>query len=463
VNLHGPVRAAKTAGSGTAELTISFDAWVEGRVAPTRHKVSVVAPKSNKWKLEPVSPRLIRKLIHPDRKASLYALRFSEGGAKLFASGYPSGVVQLWDAKTWKELRRVETPPGLRGTSNYAALSPDWTRMYVPTLVSKFVRGEKDGKRAGWREYNGSVRVWDLTTGREQPPIPTPGRGPQQVILSPDGERMVLPMNGSGNATKPISSLTETWSLTTRTGRKMCDGFGQIAFAPDGKTLAALVTDYATKRSTLRTFNAVGTKELAHFDHAGKDGQYISGPQFTPDGRELVVQHGGKKGEAATFWFFDPKTLARTGEVAGAPNPGGTGWVFTPVFSPDGRKLAGADMAGQVSVYGLTTRKHLRTWSVGTNIRTFQTLFSPDGRRLYVNAMLNLSRADIGEDTDPADMPQPRVYMFDLESKSDQPAEVIYAPPGYLGNMAISPDGRTLAVGTSGGVLLFDVSDRAKP
>lgn len=455
MNLHGPVRAAVSAGEGTATLTVSFDAWPEGLVAPSTHQVEVVRPKGAA-KPEPVSPRLVKTLVHPVRRANVLTVRFSDDGSRLFAAGYPSGVVHLWDTGTWKELRRIETPLGMRSAS-YAVLSPDWKTLYVPVEGDKFVRGEKDGKRVGWREYNGSVRIWDLTTGKELPPIPTPGRGPLRAVLSPDGKAMILSMGRNGSAARQGDSVTEIWDLSTRTGRTLCEGYGQVAYAPDGKTLLVFVHDHDTKTDTLRVFDAAGVKELARFDHKGEDDRYLSSPGYTPDGRAVFVQLGGKKGATPTLWFFDARTLTRTGELTGEPDPDGSGWFFMPQFTPDGKRMVALNGPGRVALYDLATRNRVRIWSVGQTVRLWWATLTRDGKRLLVGGQPKWDRAEFGDEPDPADLPQPRVYVFDLDSDSGKPAAELVAPHGYLGAVAVSPDGRTAALGTAGAVHLFDV------
>ena len=59
-------------------------------------------------------------------------------------------------------------------------------------------------------------------------------------------------------------------------------------------------------------------------------------------------------------------------------------------------------------------------------------------------------------DPDPQDLPQPRVTLFDLTGKS--PPRVLIAPHSYLGGLAFSPDGKTLALGGLGAVRLFDLT-----
>jgi hypothetical protein len=50
------------------------------------------------------------------------------------------------------------------------------------------------------------------------------------------------------------------------------------------------------------------------------------------------------------------------------------------------------------------------------------------------------------------------VFLFDLTAPGADP-DVLICPHGYLGGLAVSPDGRTLAVGGFGAVHLFDLTD----
>jgi WD40 repeat protein len=89
----------------------------------------------------------------------------------------------------------------------------------------------------------------------------------------------------------------------------------------------------------------------------------------------------------------------------------------------------------------------------------FALAFSPDGTRLAVPARVKTDD-DRARDPDPLDMPQPRVYLFDLTR--DGPPEEIVCPHGWAGGVAFSADGKTLAVGGAGAVHLFEVSKGRK-
>jgi Tol biopolymer transport system component len=61
-----------------------------------------------------------------------------------------------------------------------------------------------------------------------------------------------------------------------------------------------------------------------------------------------------------------------------------------------------------------------------------------------------------GADPDPQDLPQPRVSIIDIAGQA--PTRILVAPHGFQGAIAFSPDGKTLAFGSTGAVRLFDLT-----
>jgi len=93
----------------------------------------------------PVSRRLARSLVHPDRTANVWRVAFRPGG-QLFTAGYPSGVIQVWDPTSGKEVWRIDSPRGYRGGADYALTPADFSRLYVPTQGRKVRRDSSDPK-----------------------------------------------------------------------------------------------------------------------------------------------------------------------------------------------------------------------------------------------------------------------------------------------------------------------------
>jgi hypothetical protein len=82
--------------------------------------------------------------------------------------------------------------------------------------------------------------------------------------------------------------------------------------------------------------------------------------------------------------------------------------------------------------------------------------FSPDGTKVAAPAYVKTD--DRTRDPDPRDLPQPRLYLFDL-TRGGEPEECVL-PHGYPGGVAFSTDGKVLAVGGAGAVHLLDMTKR---
>jgi hypothetical protein len=90
--LHGPVRAPLDAGSGTALVKLSYDAWGEGYVRSSEHEVRVVMPWSGAAAV-PVSPRLSLRLAHPDRDGRIPQVIFTPDGRRILGVNSSGTVV----------------------------------------------------------------------------------------------------------------------------------------------------------------------------------------------------------------------------------------------------------------------------------------------------------------------------------------------------------------------------------
>jgi WD40 repeat protein len=399
---------------------------------------------------------LIASLVHPERSANLCTVAFSPDGKRLFTAGYPSGIVQVWDVASKKELRRIDTPPGLRGSENYALLTPDWKTLYVPVEKRTVKAFERGGKKLYRVEEAGAIRVWDVTSGKEEAPLrPAEETAPVSAMLAPGGRLLVAVERAGYETSRPRTrDVAVVWDLAIRKKRNLCDGWAAPTFAPDGNTAVLSENDYEAKTSAVKVLDLATGKELAKVSGPEKD-QYFSVCSVSPDGSLVAVYLGGRKGAPVEVWFLDAKTLQRRGRLVGTGNPDGYGWGVG-LFTPDGRCYVALDGAGNALVWDVAGRKLNHTLSLGGSRPTWRVALSPDGQTLAAGWS---PRADPelegASDPDPQDRPQPRVSLVDLSGKS--PPRVLVAPHGYSGGLAFSPDGKTLAFGGAGAVHLFDL------
>jgi WD40 repeat protein len=193
-----------------------------------------------------------------------------------------------------------------------------------------------------------------------------------------------------------------------------------VAFAPDGKTLATCGND-----SLVRLWDPATGKEIRRFEgHKGN----LEGLAFSPDGKTLLS--GGNDG-TARLW-----DLATGKEVRQMAGHRGT---LTAVFSPDGKTIAtkgGADATGKL--WEAATGKELHTFKVARDTGS-PLAFSPDGKRLAIV--------------------HPDFSLRLLDSTTAAEVQTFAGHGEALNCLDFSPDGKVLASsGADGLARLWDVA-----
>jgi WD40 repeat protein len=292
------------------------------------------------------------------------AVLFTPDGKTLVArSG--NRIVYLLDVNTGNEIRNIPIKGKQPGGGNVVVIANanQGAGMALSRDGKLLATAETDFNQGKVSSY---VRVVEIDTGKEVRQINTPD-GASAPAFSPDSKILAY---GSGNAVV----LTE--AATGKDIRKLdvAAGVTTLAFAPDGKTLATRgrdqhirlwEVDSGKNTQTLgEEIGGVPGNVVVFFPFGIGGGQDVA---FAPDGKSLAAGAG----QVVRFWATDS---GKEQSVGG----GHRGPVTALVLSADGKTVVshGADLV--VRSWDADTGKELGRFTAPAN--ALNAAFAPDGR-----------------------------------------------------------------------------------
>lgn len=430
--------------------------------------------------------RLIRRISRDkyDKEGGFSHLALSADGKRIAVVLYrSSNLLLVWDAVTGKEVRRIEL--GEKISPSCLCFSPDsrilacsggdnsrdnqghQTRFFAAGTGQELHRWDEGDYHANQMAFSpdvkilaqamyGVIRLRDVKSGKPIMPLRGLPNSCLAVCFTRDGKALIAGCRGGRIGTSdPLTgeSLTPLHNPPEGFGRQAAPcqwtysafggpppkGFGRQSAPSVGMALTA-----HGERAAL--VNAEGVLHIWE-PATGKVCCRIAEPKgawdqayFSPDGKMVIAKH---RDDIIRLWD------ARAGKLLRAlPR---TGRWHTPqpcAFSPDGRTLAvgPARLGNDIHFYETATGKEEGRFAWRDKTEVNRLLFTPDGN--YLLAAHRSSTLD-GE-------PPPALRLWDRDSGRD--VRRIRMMVYWDKAMAISPDGKTVAVSNGDNVVLWELA-----
>jgi WD40 repeat protein len=252
-------------------------------------------------------------------------------------------------------------------TSTHAAL-PDFVLQHTLKGHSGWVTTmafSPDGQHLASGSWDQTVKLWQVSTGKQLGTIGGKNKEIQALAFSHDG-RWLATENSSNTVTlrdattgqelrelandKPLGPLGSNWVYS-------------IAFSPDGQWLATGLDD-----KTVRLWDVKTGRRAHDFTTSRRRVTYTA---FSPDGRLFA---SGDDDKTITIWNTAGGEVLK--KLTGHRKP-----IYAVVFSPTGRLLASASGDKTVRLWDLDSGRELHALMGHGNVVT-SLAFSPDGRWL---------------------------------------------------------------------------------
>ncbi|OAP64881.1 hypothetical protein AYL99_00853 [Fonsecaea erecta] len=233
----------------------------------------------------------------------------------------------------------LQTLEGHSDWVNSVAFSPDSTRLASASV-------------------DGTVKIWNVSSGASLQTLEGHSAGVNSVAFSPDSTRLA---SASDDRTVKIWDASSGAYLQTLEGHS--SWVSSVTFSPDSTRLASASND-----CTVKIWDASSGASLQTLEgHSA----WVNSIAFSPDSTRLA-----SASDDCTVKIWDVNSGASLQTLEGH-----SAGVNSVAFSPDSTRLASASVDGTVKIWNVSSGVYLQTLE-GHSARVNSVVFSPDSTRL---------------------------------------------------------------------------------
>jgi WD40 repeat protein len=323
--------------------------------------------------------------------------------------------------------------------------------LYEPRNLAKSVAFSPDGVYALSGHGDGTIRLWDVSVGREVKRFEGHTGTIFSVGFTPAGNQVLSGSSGYGKDREKMDNTMRLWDVATgkelRQMRGAMDNFLSVAICPGG---VYAVSGHSDKSIWLWEIDTDREPKKFGSWFSAQHEKSVSTVSFSPDGKFIVS--GSADG---TILLWNSKTRRHIAKLVPKRRTG----ITSLDISPDGRYIVSAGIDGTVGLWEIETSQQYDRHFSGHKAIVNRVYFSPDGSRVLsasgspVFDMMGPIRGKFEDCT---------IRLWDVKTGKQIKIFLIEGSMGGAStpveSVAFSPDGRYVLSGSMDGtVLLFSL------
>ena len=337
----------------------------------------------------------------------------------------------------------------------------------IKTLKHEQIRAisfSSDGKTIASASFDGNIKLWDITTGKEIKTLKGNSNGITSLRFLPDGKTII---------SVSYDGTVKQWNVVTgkeiKTYKLQVDSNSNqghsIKLSFDGKTITFTSFD-----RTVKQWNSSTGKEIASFQ--GPFG--MSRSLISPDAKTIVFMPSHNSANHLRIWD------TTTGKEITTLKQKSKG-VTTIGFSLDGKIIAFASyedrFKGKLKLLDITTGKEVKSFTLDSISGVSTVSFSPDGQTIAItshDSIVELLDIATGKEIKTFKLDSRRIHNLNfspnnktialisgenritlLDSTIGKKRKILGGHSQGVTSFSFSPDGKTIASGSLDGKVRF--------